>query len=453
MNYTSFKDPDARVVKHGNTYYRKIHKSYLNEFQGVESSGLFRELNKQGLLISHEISNDIPITNEFPLVILPEQLPYLVLPFEWTATMWKEAIEAYLKINLQALKFGYVLKDATPYNFTLVGGKMCLFDSSSFIAFKNGDFWKAYRQFCEEFLGPYLLIHYKGTEWSKLTMAAIHGLPLLFISKNLPLKSLFNLTALFHVHLHKNFSNKKVRESPDLQNSKGFTNESLAKLLQSISLGLPKLNEKKEGHWKDYYVDFLESETYLPFKKEKIEQFLKDYPVNSVTDLGANTGEFSLLAADYTEKVLAIEGDANCVDMIRKMASNQYKNNVCVAMVDLSQVSPSLGNNLKEYASLFERGSSEMVFGLALIHHLAITYSFSFEQILELFASFSKKYLVVEFVPKEDEKVQILLKNRGRNFDEYSIENFEMAIELGFRVLEKMKIPTSERILYLLEKI
>lgn len=452
MNYISYKDPDARVICVSGKYYRKIHKNFLSDFNEFLNSGLYQELVDEQLLIAHE---NVPenVSDEFPSVILPQQINYHVLPFEWSEQMWSDCLQSYLRINLIALKYGYILKDATPYNFTFLRGKMVMFDTSSFVRFEEGHSWYAYRQFCEEMLGPFLLIKYKGAIWSKLFMAALHGLPLDFISDNLPFKSRFNLTALVHIHLHKQFSNEKkelelVKKRPD----KVFSTKSLQTLIQSLLKSISPQSSKKNGHWKDYYADYLESATYLMEKKEVIRNWIAHYGVESVTDLGANTGEFTFLASELVKEVFALEADPVCVDAIVQQIKENNITNVTTAYIDLTQVSPNLGNNLKEYASIFERGKSDMVFGLALIHHLAITYSFTFSQIFELFGQFSNKYIIIEFVPREDEKVQILLNNRGRNFKEYTLENFELALDGNFKVLEKVKIQTSERILYLVEK-
>lgn len=453
MNFISYKDPDARVVLVSGKYYRKIHKNFVSDFRGFIDSGLYQELVDANLMIKHEQVTEFE-SDEFPIVILPQQISYHILPFEWSEKMWSACLASYLKINKIALGYGYILKDATPYNFAFIDGNMQMFDTSSFIPFKEGDSWIAYRQFCEEMLGPYLLIKYNGVGWSKLFLGAIRGLSLDFVSKNLPFSSIFNLTALIHIHLHKQFSNQRNQLNQRAkQPQKVFSIKSLQTLMESLLTGISDRGSKKVGHWKDYYVNYLESDTYLFSKKEIISNWLQDLQTNSVTDLGANTGEFTFLASSLGNQVLALEADPVCVDVIVNQIKEKNIQNVTPGYIDLTQVSPSVGNNLKEYTSLFERGKSDMVFALAIIHHLAITFSFTFSQILDLFSSFSNRYVIVEFVPRSDEKVQILLENRGRDFEEYTQENFEFELKSTCHLIEKIQIPGSERMLYLVEKI
>ena len=195
-NNISYRDTAARVVKKESGYYRYIFHEYKAEYDHLMQSGLYEELTQKELLIEHQV---IEVDTDDPKVyklLLPTQIPFQSYPFEWSYTQWRKAILSYLRINNIALKYGMILKDATPYNFYLIGGKAVMFDTSSFMFFKENDKWIAYRQFCEEFLSPVALMHYNGAEWSKLTMANLRGMPLSFVSKQLPLKSWVKLTTL-----------------------------------------------------------------------------------------------------------------------------------------------------------------------------------------------------------------------------------------------------------------
>ena len=64
---------------------------------------------------------------------------------------------------------------------------------------------------------------------------------------------------------------------------------------------------------------------------------------------------------------------------------------------------------------------------LALIHHLRITFGIPLKKQFELFSSVAK-YLIIEFVDKEDSQIQRLLQNREDVFDDYTLENFEILV-------------------------
>jgi hypothetical protein len=86
---------------------------------------------------------------------------------------------------------------------------------------------------------------------------------------------------------------------------------------------------------------------------------------------------------------------------------------------------------------------------LALIHHLAIANNVPLPRIAEYLSALGRR-LVIEFVPKSDEKAQQLLATREDIFTGYSREAFETAFEQWFEVEGVQEMPGSERVLYLM---
>jgi len=427
-------------------------------------SGLYETLKAKGYIISHSElkyeGDDATVYKQ----LLPEQIHFQSYPFCWSYSQWRKAIIAYLDINKIALSYGMILKDATPFNFFLKEGRAVLLDTSSFEFFKEGSPWIAYKQFCAEFLSPIALMHYNGQLWSGMVKANLKGLPLNFVSKQLPLKSWFNLTCLLHIHMHSKYANTEASvQEENSRKSKvqeGFSKEKILSLLDMI---LSTVKNWKQAYninkqWQGYYNNDIESPIYLNQKEEIIKKWLKDLKPKKVIDLGANTGRFSLLAAKEVEQVIALESDYNCVDAIENTINKVALKNITVIQMDLAETTPNFGALEKEYRSIFQRLSNShlspsLVMGLAIVHHLHISSFLSFAHIAELFAKFNSKYLIVEFVPIEDSKVQLLIKNKQRNFTGYTQENFTAAHLKYFKLIEVKKIQDSKRELLFLEKI
>jgi hypothetical protein len=483
-NTISFRDTAARVVLENGTYFRIIFEEYQAEYDHLMQSGLYKTLTEKGLMIKHEeIDISAPkegqqyqqssISHNKPYKRLkPYQIPFQSYPFEWSYGQWRKVMYAYLQINQIALAHGMILKDATPYNFYFEGGRAVLLDTSSFDFFKEGDPWIAYRQFCSEMLSPFALMHYNGQRWARITQSHLRGMPLNFVSKQLPLKSWINMTCLLHIHMHGKYAtndsensslrnpNKKGSEKNEelVVNQKGFSKEkilSLMKMLQSTVLDW-KQPFAFEKHWIDYYQKDIASDKYLIHKeaviKEWLAQLTNQNNLHSILDLGANTGKFSLLASDYADKVIALEYDDICVDAIDKTIVSSKKNNIYYLRMDLAETTPNMGVLEKEYSSIYTRAKSSIVLGLALIHHLFISNQLSFYKIAQISDGFSEQYGIVEFIPFEDEKVQFLIKDKQRDYSDYTEEAFKEAIERFFEIKERKQIEGSERILYLLEK-
>ena len=344
-----------------------------------------------------------------------------------------------------------ILKDATPYNFYLRAGKAIMFDTSSFIFFIENNKWLAYRQFCEEFLSPIALMHYSGQRWSKLSISHLNGFPLEFVSNELPVKSWFNLTTLLHIHVHAKF--KKSNGHNHVSNNNGFTVEKIKTIISMLQDSITSWEVYRfKSHWSGYYKNNIESCVYLKEKEIIIEGWIKKIRPKSVLDLGANTGKFSFLASKYCSNVLAIESDEQCVDEIENEIQLKNINNISTIVGQLSELTPNLGLLNKEFKSIYQRAKSELVLGLALIHHLSIGENISLKLISELFAEFSTNYAIVEFIPKNDNKVKLLLLGREDIFHNYNEECFEKEFEGQFELIEVEKFTSSMRKLYLWKK-
>ena len=116
-------------------------------------------------------------------------------------------------------------------------------------------------------------------------------------------------------------------------------------------------------------------------------------------------------------------------------------------LLDLTNPSPYLGWENKERVSFIDRGPTDMVLALALIHHLAISNNLPFERIAQFFQKICR-YLVIEFIPKNDSQIQRLLTTREDIFVNYNQEEFEAVFGKYFEIVESISIKNSERIVY-----
>ncbi len=470
-NNISYKDTAARVVLEEGIYYRYIFDEYQKAYDHLMQSGLYQQLTEKGYMIQHQEVDIEKIPQELLQhatklykKILPNQISFQSYPFEWSYGQWRKVVSTYIQINQLALAHGMLLKDATPYNFYFEKGKPVLLDTSSFVFFEDGAPWLAYKQFCTEMLSPLALMFYNGERWARLSMSHLRGIPLNFVSKQLPLQSWFNSTCLLHIHLHGKYANAegntKDAVSENVQR-KGFTKEKLLSLWAMIENSIDKWKHayQYEKHWLTYYKNDIASEIYLNNKEAIIKDWLQLTRPTSILDLGANTGRFSIIASEYSSKVIALESDTQCVDAIdqaildmnKSLPVNQQKQ-IVAARMDLAETTPNMGVLEKEFSSIYTRAKSQLVLALALSHHLYINDQLSFVKISKMLNAFSDQYAITEFVPVTDEKVQLLLKDKHRTYPDYSEEGFVKALEVHFNIKERKQIDGSERMIYLLEK-
>ena len=89
---------------------------------------------------------------------------------------------------------------------------------------------------------------------------------------------------------------------------------------------------------------------------------------------------------------------------------------------------------------------------LALLHHLAITNNVPLERLAEFFSSLGRS-LIIEYIPREDPKVQRLLALRNHSFPGYCRQGFEEAFQRYFSIDRTDPIENSGRRLYLMTRL
>ena len=92
-----------------------------------------------------------------------------------------------------------------------------------------------------------------------------------------------------------------------------------------------------------------------------------------------------------------------------------------------------------------------MAIALALVHHLAIGSNIPIGHIAD-FLSRVGRWLIIEFVPKEDPQVRRMLAHRRDIFDSYDESHFESEFGSRFEVLDSCRLVDSARKLYLMRR-
>ncbi|MGN6555130.1 MAG: SAM-dependent methyltransferase [Verrucomicrobiota bacterium] len=446
----SFRDPSGFVAKENGQFIRIVQPSYSENYQQLFSSGLYRALTEKGLLIPHEEIESHSFQGAFK-VLKPRQLSFISYPYEWSFSQLKDAAVTTLEIQRMALECGMTLKDASAFNIQFVDGKPMLIDTLSFEKLKLQP-WIAYAQFCRHFLAPLALMSYRDARLNQMLRAHLDGLPLALASKLLPLRSRMNFWLLVHLHLHaaseKRFDRKPVQraEQPSYRLS------SLHGTVQSLESAVNKLNwVPPKNVWADYYESTVTGGKYVEHKKQIVAEYLGIARPKTVWDLGANTGLFSRLAAASGADTFSFDGDPDCVEINYLEGRKKNESRLLPLVMELTNPSPALGWEHRERMSWVERANPEMVFALAVIHHLAIGNNLPLCKVRDFFSRLST-WLVIEFVPKDDSNAQKLLQVREDIFGDYTRENFEKQFNQCFEILKSTQVQDSNRVLYLMRR-
>lgn len=447
----SFRDPSGFLFQHSDRLYRQINATYASHYEEFLDSGLYKALVDQQLIIPHsEITPNWDLPEEAYKIIQPETILFISYPFEWSFNQLKDAALTTLSIQKVAMEYGMSLKDSSAYNMQFHNGQPLLIDTLSFEHLVEGKPWMGYRQFCQHFLAPLALMALRDIRLGSLLRTYIDGIPLDLASALLPFRSRFNLSLLSHIHLHaaaeKRYAGKSVAKKSVTMGTYG-----LAGIIDNLERTVKKLNWQPQGTaWGAYYSIHNYGEQAFEHKKELVQQFFTETTATSVWDLGANTGVFSRIASEGGVPTIAFDIDPAAVDRNYLDCREKGETRLLPLLIDLTNPTPGLGWANQERTSILDRGKPDVVFALALIHHLAISNNVPFEDLADFFRKLSH-WLIIEFVPKEDSQVQKLLANREDIFDGYNHATFEKIFGQHFNTHRKETIVSSSRTMYLME--
>jgi len=197
--------------------------------------------------------------------------------------------------------------------------------------------------------------------------------------------------------------------------------------------------------WNLYYEEEILNEQYLNRKKELVKAMVKADDKN-VIDLGCNRGLFSNLVANTNRNIVAADDNAYSISKLYKEV-RQNENWILPLCIDLMNPPGDAGFGNAERKVFYQRMSFDLCLSLALVHHICIGKNVPFEK-LAVFLSQVAKNLIIEFIPKQDEKVQLLLSGRKDIFPNYDQAHFESAFNQYFIFDDCREIEGSERIVY-----
>ena len=451
----SFRDPSGHVFEEGGIVYRQVNLCYQTHYDQLISSGLYADLTERRLLVPHG-ENDAheKSSGDAYKFLTPLPIPFVSYPYEWSFSQLKDAALLTLAIQKRALSRGMILKDASAYNIQFFEGKPILIDTLSFEIYQEGKAWIAYKQFCQHFLAPLLLMSHKDIRLSQMLRVYIDGIPLDLASEIVSKATYRRLGILMHVHLHARAQHQYKDSSRPAGTlaRKQIGKKSLLQIADSLRSTIRGLRWRHGAtNWSGYYDGDSYREEAFQHKLELVAEYLDLIKPSCVWDLGANTGEFSRIASGAGAFTVSVDNDPGVVEDNYLRAKRDQERNLLPLLVDLVNPSGAIGWANAERQSLAERSNADCLLALALIHHLAISNNVPLFMIADYFASLAE-WLIIEFVPKRDKQAQKLLRSRSDIFEDYSLEGFEAQFSRLYNIVKSNRLRQSDRVLYLMRR-
>jgi ribosomal protein L11 methylase PrmA len=450
----SFRDPSGFVYTRGGILYRQINKVFADEFDACVTSGLYDALADDGLLVPHRAADvERAATGDAHAVIEPTRVDFVSYPYEWSFGQLKDAALLTLELQERALARGFVLRDASAYNVQFQDARPVFIDTLSFERYREGSPWAAYKQFCEHFLVPLLLMSTRDVRCGRLLREYLDGIPLDFGSALLPRRTWASPAALLHVHLHARATRRYEGASvAEVTKSRSMGKRALLTLVGGLRGAVAGMTWEPAGtEWADYTSDHNYTDAALDAKRCLVRDYLAPLGARTVWDLGGNTGLFSRVAREVVPSVVCFDYDPAAVERNYRRVRAAGERGLLPLVLDVMNPSPAAGWAHEERMSLEARGPADVLMALALVHHLAISNNVPLPRVAEAFARLGRA-LIVEFVPKADSQVVRLLRNRPDIFPDYTQEGFEAAFAPAFELVKRQRVGDSQRWLYLMRR-
>lgn len=442
----SFRDPRGHVYHHEGKIYRSVSAAAVEDFEFMRRNKFYQTLIAENKLLGMEIVH-LPDCNawasEAAYILKHPKIPYISYPYEWPFHMLKAAALLQLQVHLRALDFGVTLLDSSAYNIQFMGGQPIFIDHLAFTRYQEGMIWLGYRQFCEQFLAPLLLMTYYHIMPNAWYRGNLNGIKINELAQLLPWYRKLNPKVFFHICLHASLQKTTAKEAKKAVAKVNLPLKSLKNLLQSMHDWIAKLQFEPRtiSPWQNYP----EQQQNITDKKAFITSFMQHIKPKLLYDLGCNSGEYALLSlktgADY---VVGFDGD---VGSIERAAVSAVENKAFLPLyMDLANPSPSQGWNQAERIGIKQRGKPDALLALAIVHHLVIANNVPLRKALEWLTHMAPNG-VIEFVPKADPMLQIMLQSREDIFTDYTFTDFLKYLKQFAEVVRIAQISESGRVL------
>ncbi|MGP8250813.1 MAG: class I SAM-dependent methyltransferase [Terracidiphilus sp.] len=423
-------------------------------------SALRAQLEKSGDLVASEIvepgARGVQASEEGGFWLRHPRIDPISYPWEWTPAQWRAAAELTLGIAGKAIDAGWTLKDATPLNVVFQGARPVFVDVLSFEpSNRHSAVWLAYGQFVRTFLLP--LVAAKYLNWPlQATLFWRDGYEPTMLARALPLRRRLNPNLLDVVTLAAMLEGKgkgkarpaEAKTDPGL--AKHILHKRLARLTKQIRHAAGGQNASE---WSRYNQS---ASHYQPADVEAKQAFvhgvLERLRPASVLDIGANTGTYSLMAAEAGAKVVSLDNDTAALDELFRAAAVKKKP-VTALVANIARPTPAAGWRNREQLSLLDRLSSrfDLVLMLAVIHHLILREQAPLAHIAGLAAELTRRWLVVEWVPPSDPMYQEWLRGRDELYGQLAEADLVGALKPFFKQIDRTELGNG-RVLLVFER-
>jgi ribosomal protein L11 methylase PrmA len=451
----SFRDPSGQVFETDGRIFRTITTRALADYTFVRDSGVLRRLVDDGRLVAAEEVDPAVLgdgARGAGIVVEHPRIPFISYPYEWPFPALKAAALFHLDLQIELLADNVMLSDASAYNVQFIGPRPVLIDLLSLRRYREGEYWTALRQFCEQFLNPLLLRAVLGVPHNQWYRGSLEGIPTSDLNRLLPFHRKLSWQVMTYVvlqaRLEASANDKGTADAAGLRR-KGLSKSALLGILTQLRGWIEKLKPADTG--KTVWGDYARNNTYTDAAEEAKCRFIAEFASAAkpklLWDLGCNSGNYSTVALGAgADAAIGFDFDQKALELAFDRAVSE-RLNLLPLFQDAANPSPDQGWKQNERRGIQGRGQADGLLALAFEHHLVIGRNVPLDQTIGWLTGLAPRG-VIEFVPKDDPTVQRMLALREDIFDGYSVEAFTAALGAQARIVREAPIVDSGRRLF-----
>lgn len=448
----SHQDEAGRIFYWRDELFRGISPQSGPFLTNFVQGGAMQKLVRDKLLIETEIT---PYETEgFPVVLRHRRLPFVSYPFEWPGPMLKAAALLVIDLAISLAGSDLMLKDAHFWNVLFDGPRPVWIDLPSIVARAGNEQWPAAAEFHDECVYPLILMSQRRESLARWLVSQDNGVPhaeleTLDLSRSMGA----GIATLARRHLPQRpraILNKALHPLRLLWPKKVTEDDAPVSFL-------PQLDELK-AEVKSIPLSFAGPGAAHPSaepgrdwnaKQLGVQKVLSRVRPQTVLDIASGSGWFSELAAHFAGQVVAFDIDPKAAAQL--FASAHARSLPILPLVmDFTRPTPACGLANHSHIAALERFPCEMVLMLGFLHELVFKYRrLGLNEICDGLAAFSKRWVVVEFIPGDDPQVA---EFQSDWFADYTIENFTKALRRHFPKIETYPSEPASRVLIVGEK-
>jgi hypothetical protein len=385
----SFADDAGRLFTWNGALYRGINYAHAPLYDRLFREGVLQGLIERGLIIE-TAPTDLEI-NGYPMVVSHRSVPFVSYPNEWCAAMLRDAALTIIDLAIELAHRGLTLRDAHPWNVLFDSSGPVWVDLTSISTQVKGDSWPAYDEFCRFCYYPLILMSHGQERIARSLLPEYEGVlrsELLTLVRGAGPSGFILAKAL----------SRGFRAI--LSNFRKGSSQSALALLRQVKRDVKRIQlpSYEDRHRRRRGESMLapSSDADWTARPLALRKLFTELRPESVLDLSRGPIWTTTLPATMGFKVVSIDSDTARVSALYETAREKNLP-ILPLIVDFIKPTPSIGYSDHYSIAATERLKCDLVLALGLTQRIASENHFKLDLIAEGLASFTKRWLIVEF--------------------------------------------------------